>query len=293
MTPIQTTLYSLLEARGLRTKSFSTYKSKLDKFLSICARRKVTEIAQVDYEFCDYFIKTNRFRSNTTRNSYKVVLSTLFNDALKLKIIDNNPWINIKSHSESKQGKMFFNENQIRQLILHIPEHPRLFMACKLLYYCFIRNTEIVNLPLQDINLIDGTIRVHSSYSKNKKTQTVLIPQEFLPDVRAWYEQQKEQGSHYFISKPNGQKIARGDYFNVLHKKIMTKLGYGSRYSFYSWKHTGAVQFYKATKDLKALQMQLRHHSLDQVDEYLRELGIVEATTIMGHALPILAKKAA
>ena len=58
------------------------------------------------------------------------------------------------------------------------------------------------------------------------------------------------------------------------HRKILRALGYSSEYKLYSWKHTGAVALAKAGVGLKAIQLQLRHHSLDQTDEYLRQLGV-------------------
>jgi len=55
---------------------------------------------------------------------------------------------------------------------------------------------------------------------------------------------------------------------------VLDGLGYGKEYQVYSWKHTGAVACVLAGIGLKALQSQLRHHSLDQVNEYLRQLGV-------------------
>lgn len=59
------------------------------------------------------------------------------------------------------------------------------------------------------------------------------------------------------------------------HRKLLKELNFDTkRYKVYSWKHTGAVMAVKAGVHVKQLQIQLRHHSLDQVDEYLRQLGV-------------------
>ena len=47
----------------------------------------------------------------------------------------------------------------------------------------------------------------------------------------------------------------------------------------YSWKHTGVVMAVKAGIHIKQLQIQFRHHGLDQVDQYLRDLGIQQIST--------------
>ncbi len=45
-------------------------------------------------------------------------------------------------------------------------------------------------------------------------------------------------------------------------------------YDLYGWKHTGVIALYQATKDVKLIQRQCRHSSLDQTDKYLRDLGL-------------------
>lgn len=56
--------------------------------------------------------------------------------------------------------------------------------------------------------------------------------------------------------------------------------GFSNRFSLYSWKHTGAVRCVKSGMSLKSLQLQMRHHSLDQLNEYLRELGVLQMEDI-------------
>lgn len=57
------------------------------------------------------------------------------------------------------------------------------------------------------------------------------------------------------------------------HRAILRELGYGPKYQLYSWKHTGAIRAVKSGISVRELQIQLRHHSLDQVQEYLRQMG--------------------
>jgi hypothetical protein len=57
-------------------------------------------------------------------------------------------------------------------------------------------------------------------------------------------------------------------------RKVLNGLGFGNEYKLYSWKHTGAVASVRAGVGLKELQIQLRHHSLEEVDKYLRQLGV-------------------
>lgn len=80
----------------------------------------------------------------------------------------------------------------------------------------------------------------------------------------------------HFRAWPPGQTlfpVAENNMYNR-HKRILRALGFGKGYCLYSWKHTGAIQAVKNGVGVKELQIQLRHHSLDQVNEYLRQMGV-------------------
>lgn len=63
-------------------------------------------------------------------------------------------------------------------------------------------------------------------------------------------------------------------------KKQLLASGIQGHYSFYSLKHTGVVRAVKAGVNIKEIQLQLRHHSLDMVNEYLKNLGVFDLEDI-------------
>ena len=282
---IKNLFISYLQRRGLRKKSEQTYTTKINIFCDYLSKARVYRLNRVTKAVAEAFLDTVS-KSPTTRNAYRDTMRSFFKDAMTAGLIKTNPFGDIKKRAEARQGKKYFTDEQVIQLSAVIEEeNPILWMACKTLYYCFIRNTEMSKLPLEDVYHNEGVIRVFGGYSKNKKTQPVIVPDEFISDIQEWFIKQKAQGVDLFFTY-KGKSLARGDWFSKQHAKILRRLGYSHRYSFYSWKHTGAVHFYRQTKDLKALQLQLRHHSLDQVDEYLRELGVIENIGIKVHTMP-------
>lgn len=64
---------------------------------------------------------------------------------------------------------------------------------------------------------------------------------------------------------------------------MLKDLNITGRYGFYSWKHTGAVMAVKGGINIKDLQLQLRHHSLDMVNEYLKNLGVTDSERLLNH----------
>lgn len=63
--------------------------------------------------------------------------------------------------------------------------------------------------------------------------------------------------------------------------RIVEKLKMKKNFTLYSWKHTGVVNAYHAGIDIKSIQMQCRHHSIQQTDTYLKSLGFTDNEEIL------------
>ena len=73
---------------------------------------------------------------------------------------------------------------------------------------------------------------------------------------------------------PTGKK-----YFYLRLVKYLEETGLDEvnpDFTLYGFKHTGAIQLYMATKDIKLLQRQCRHTTVSQTDQYLRHLGVFD-----------------
>jgi site-specific recombinase XerD len=264
-------------ARGLRLRTLQTYQVKVNAFIEYCANNRVDSLKLIQGAFATRFLNSLHAHA-TTINAYRNTLRTLFEDIRRQKLIDINPFADIKKLPESRRGKSPFNIAQVSQLKNEISQsNPVLWMACQLEYYCFIRPAEIRFLKVEDINLAEGFILVPGRISKNRKTQTVMIPEAFMEQLRAWISPDLPQ--NYYVVNRAAQPLGR-HYLTHKHQQVLKKLGFSTRYSLYSWKHTGAIAAVKAGINLKSLQMQIRHHSLDQLNEYLREMGVMESDDI-------------
>jgi len=153
-----------------------------------------------------------------------------------------------------------------------------LALFVRFMYYCFIRPKELRCLKVGDVLLEEGEIRVPSSASKNSKTQFIVIPDHFLPDLEFLYE--RPPGSYIFPSPRDPSKPLSKNVMYERHKIILNELNFGDGYTLYSWKHTGAVAAAKAGISVKELQLQLRHHSLDETDKYLRQMGVKDLANL-------------
>ena len=117
----------------------------------------------------------------------------------------------------------------------------------------------------------------------------VSIPIPFEQELLKW-NFQDYKANHYIFGK-GGKPSATSwgsNYFSNKHREILLSLGYDTkRYKLYSWKNTGAINFIEAGGNLKELQMQMRHYSLDMTDKYLKGLGVMDSYNLRNNFPPI------
>jgi integrase len=261
-------------ALHLRRKTISGYRGIADKYLAFLA--KIAPETATEKNVNDFLLKLHNEKVNSnTIAKYRISLHALYSKAIEMKLTAFNPVTKVASIKKRPKSLYFFNDSQIQQ-IKDATKDTQLWLAIRLLFYCFIRPTEMRGLKIQDINFEYGFIEVPGEISKNKKTEKVIIPSHFLKEI----EYLKSYPNNYYIlsseGHPGSTQIGQ-NRLNNEHSAVLNKLEIRGRYAFYSWKHTGAVKAVKAGINLKDLQMQLRHHSLDMVNEYLKNLGVMDS----------------
>jgi integrase len=71
---------------------------------------------------------------------------------------------------------------------------------------------------------------------------------------------------------PRGKK-----YFYKKMRKVLGQVGLADQgYDLYGMKHSGNIQLWLATKDLRAIQKQNGHSTMSMSETYLRGLGLLQ-----------------
>jgi integrase len=274
--------------RHYKKKTYQTMYCKVKLFDEYCrmVKIKMTISDNQVNGFFDYLKRKKR--SNATINAYRGILSSLYNIAIEKKYIKAtaNPFKAQKILKEQRQGCKPFSNKQKRELKEYISTNdPILWVCCQLLYYCFIRPGEIRLLKVGDIDLENYKILIRASISKNKKSEYVSIPYVFAERLKALGIEEMNTGlyligkDHIGSSTPTAENALAKRHLRILKKKGYDT-GYGE-FAFYGWKHTGVIAAVKAGINLRELQLQLRHHSLDEMQHYLRNLGISDSQQVL------------
>lgn len=215
-----------------------------------------------------FFVDLRTRRHPTTYNKYLLHLSQLF-DAVGCY----GRFEGVERVKSQNTPLRYFQKHQIERLKNYMVEQdPELWRFVQFIYYCFVRPKELRHLQACDIMLHEEMIFVPGKKSKNKKDQYITIPDVLIPSLNWVYE--LNPADYLFPSSGDTSKPIGRNTMYQRHHNILKEMNFGPYYSLYSWKHTGAVTAAKAGISVKELQIQLRHHSLDETDKYLRQMGV-------------------
>ncbi|MCH2044796.1 MAG: tyrosine-type recombinase/integrase [Saprospiraceae bacterium] len=243
--------------------------SKVRALFNYLGQRPVTR-NNID-KFFDFLLEEKRLRP-ATYNNYLGILDRL------LRPLGYTGTKHIAKIKRDCVPARYFTRSQANFIISRLEEeNPPLWFFVQFVYYCFLRpRTELRLLKVGNIILEDQKILVPYNIAKNKKTQYVIIPDAFI-DLVEKKVKGRNPNEYLFLSTKFPNQPTGVNTFAAQHRKLLKKYGFETRfYKLYSWKHTGAVVAAKNNIHIKQLQIQLRHHSLDQVNDYLRQMGVTD-----------------
>ncbi|WP_289030825.1 site-specific integrase [uncultured Algoriphagus sp.] len=262
-------LYAYLESRTLKKKTRQTYVSRVRKFEQYY---QGGGFSQNDAQgFLESLSKEGM--NATSRNNYRRFYLSAFRWMVKQELWPDNPFEGTEKVPGNYTPYRYFQRPQIKQLKAVISyRDPELWLAVQWIYYCFIRPGELRLLKVSDLLFDERKVLLRPEISKNGKQQYVRIPDAFYQLVEDRWA--LDQPANYLFQRPGTRSPLPVNEMGNRHRTILRDLGYEKGFVLYSWKHTGAVNFVRSGGNLKSLQMQLRHHSLEQVDAYIRGLGV-------------------
>ena len=263
--------------------SLEDYRSKLRQFSLYLEEKKLLDKDLTFYNnvLIIEFLRTlseDRDLARKTILQYQQVIFDFFNFLKKIKKI-NVP--NPIEEDMPRFGKIVdmapaampeHIRNRLQKAIEH--ENPQLWLACCFVYYTAIRpGTELRLMKIKQINFEARTITVINEISKNKRTETVDMPNELHRIIVDEWQLHKYD-SEMFVFGPNGKPGAQPLGENTMRErfnKYRDRLNLPKDIKYYSWKHSGAQELAIAGVNTYELQRHLRHRELATTESYLRK----------------------
>lgn len=220
-----------------------------------------------------------------TKNNYRATLIPLFTILKTEKIISENIVETIeKKKSTPKKNKPFSNK-QIETIRKHLDVHdPYLRIFIKFMSYAFLRNKEVCNIRIKDIDLDSKRIFIGTKV----ESQTAIPIIKELEDVIRAMDIEKYDRNDFLITRyghpaawnidADNKSTHFGKRFN---KNVREPLQLDTDHTLYSFRHTAAINIFKSLRDtgmphdqiLFKLMSITRHKSLAGLKNYLRDIG--------------------
>tara|TARA_R110002167_G_scaffold364968_1_gene588375 strand:- start:30311 stop:31471 length:1161 start_codon:yes stop_codon:yes gene_type:complete len=261
---------------NLRYDTLKTYRSQIGKlktYIIEVLNKPDMMSYQFDNDFVgDYldYIRYTRGLSACSRDNCLSFLKLLSSFLIEKKYITANPTIHFgKTNRKTKTRAVMDKETRNAIFDYWDNENKNFRTLCMTCYYCLIRRTEITKLKVKDVNIEKGTLWVDSTVSKNRKGQSVTIPDAFLPLLKKHI---KDAGKDWYLF--TGKTFAPGlkklwpnritEQWDIMRKDI----GVDTNIHWYSLKDSGITDLLSNGVPLIAVRDQARHHHSSQTDTY-------------------------
>lgn len=257
--------------------SYSCYANKLKAFLEKKGFENI-KVSGFTLELANQFLnwaKNEGKVSNRTHNNIKDGTSTIFKYFILQKYTDINPFTSIAKLQEEEAEITCLTPTELQAMKKHMPEENYSLYAISLLvFYCFLRPQEIVRLKVENIDLMHQRIRLGGKTTKNKKTQVVVIPDPLVEVLVNLRNLNAPSESFIFSNRlQSGTVEIAPTRIAEIWRKWADK--YDISKQIYHLKHTGVGMAIEAGINVRDLQLQLRHSSLDETQKYLEKFNNV------------------
>ena len=252
-----------------------SYKNDLDQFLRFLSKNySETSIEQANHAIIrDWIISLSENKiAEISINRKLITLRSFFKFLLKKGAIEKNPVLKLTSLKTKKRLPHFIRETEIN-LILddHSGEgdflEERDSLTFELLYGTGMRLSELINLKVNDIDLVNNTLKVLGKRNKER-----IIPiNRFLSALIKKYISLKNQVfdgnvNDYLIVSNKGEKS-----YPMMINRIVKKYLQGAsvdKKSPHILRHTYATHLLERGADLNAVKDLLGHQSLAATQVY-------------------------
>ena len=265
----------LVVERGLSPNTLDSYSRDLIKYLEYLSRKGIKDINETsDLTVISFFTslkKDGLSNRSIARNlsSIKMFYKFLAED----HHIKSNPTLNIETPKRESKLPQVLSMEEVDSL-LKIPDRNtplglRDAALLELLYATGLRVSEIISLPLNNINLEAGYLL---AYGKGSKERLVPIGEVAQNLIKEYLEKarpallKKKQSNYLFITRRTKPMTRQG--FWKLIKKYALAAGINKNISPHTLRHSFASHLLERGADLRSVQIMLGHSDISSTQIY-------------------------
>jgi integrase len=268
-----------------------TYNLMLSRFKKFLSEQKLSEYT-VQYFTIDHakafqkFLQEKLLLQKKTINTTVSHVGLFWDELIERKYVKDNPFrikaVRKTRHGHDDKDDVFepLTPTELEAILAEFKKvrNAGMIRFMGFVYYAWIRPVEVSRIRVKDVDLKSKTIRLKSSITKNEKGSFVQIVPELFKLIEPLHLE-KTNPEYFLFSKglKPGKTQIRDVWRSVterLWNPVCKKLKIAK--ALYALKHTGNIEYLlhnKGKADLKWQQMQNRHSSAAQTEQYNRKLG--------------------
>ena len=252
-------------------RAYTSFVSNVQRYIDE-KQLAIKYLVEIDFRFVSGFLDYIYYEKNNspaTYNNYLAYFKAFLEWAKAKDYIKQNATDNIKNKPKIQKKREPLTQ-EVKACIKELKNTDvHFFVACMLTYFCLIRRTELTKLKVTDIRLIESRIILDGSITKNRKTDSVTIPDVFLPILAQHLQYAKN--SDYLFSTDNfkpGRKQLTPKKISDTWAKYRNLYGFDSKFQFYSLKDTGIMDLLNSGVPSIKVRDQARNYDIKQTESY-------------------------
>lgn len=261
--------------KGLSKNTYISYQNDLDIYYKYLTNNKIFDIKDVKAKNIINFIEKYKDNNKTTTIAHKLtVIKSLHNYLYETKKIKENVAENIKRPKLEKILPKALSHEEINKLLdieLNTIQNIRLKAMMEMLYATGFRSSELLNLKMHDIDIVNYIIRCKGKGNKERIVPMSEITLKYLNkylEIRHMFFKKEKPSDFVFLSM-RGKNINRTTFFKEI-KDLLIKKGINYNISPHSLRHSFATHLLEGGADLKSIQFMMGHSDISTTKIYTK-----------------------
>ncbi|WP_373722503.1 site-specific tyrosine recombinase/integron integrase [Bacteroides heparinolyticus] len=249
--------------------SILNYKSAVKAFLQVASRKfsSPDELGATEIEKYVFWKINKHAVGHSYQRMIVASIDKFYEMVVGIKLNLKHLYPSRKTHALPK----YLGPGEVKRMIDSTANQKHKCII-KLLYGCGLRLSELLNLRITDID--SGSMVVHIRNSKGNKDRVVMLSNQLLEELRAYFLKYKPQ--EYLIEGQGGGLYSEKSVQNVV-KYAAVKAGIKKQVTPHTLRHSFATHLLENGTDIRYIQQLLGHSSVKTTEIYTHITDIAKS----------------
>lgn len=276
---LKNSFLNTLKSKSKSQNTIEAYGRNLNQFFRFLDQenKNVLDVKNMDIENFLLFLLNNG-NSAATRSQKLATLKTFYNFLVATEQVDKNPCLYVEAPKLEKKLPVYLKAENVNSLLQegkrkkksHQDNRQRNDVIIRLLVNCGLRVSELVNIKLEDIDMLNNIIIIMGKGSKERivgfNDETKKAIQEYIAKDR----KKVAKSDYLIVNCRSGEQIGTRSIQKLIKELSADCLdpALAKKVSPHKLRHTCATLLFEKGVNLFTLQMVLGHSNLNTTKIY-------------------------